>query len=189
MEFIISNSLTRLRESLITNLINRFEISDLDIDGIINIEQDSNIQSNISSNIRCNARIWDRPLVEVGNYTRQCSRTKLNNSDFCKSHGKELDKDRQLCLACYNFYGENINHKYKWEHLGRMDDPVPTWYHDITYGKTKGVRRLIDKINNSKSPDEEDESCLIDEDDDEHALLTKNLENLIYKTTDEINLS
>lgn len=66
---------------------------------------------------RCVARIWNNGLGA------QCSRLSTNGSEFCKTHASL--KYPKWCEGCYRDFGENRKHDYRWEHFGKITDPLP----------------------------------------------------------------
>ena len=103
---------------------------------------------------RCKARIWDHPSAKIGHYNTRCTRKSLKDSCFCRTHGKEISKDKQLCMACYKFSKDNIFHKFAWEHLGRCDELPPSFYFKIT--EQSKICRLKKKCINSDSEEDVD---------------------------------
>ena len=77
-------------------------------------------------------------IARSGRTGEQCTRGTKNGSEFCGLHGPYLEPKR--CSRCSR-NGEDIFHSAKWEHFGRIDQPIPC-----------KVVKKIDKILNKSEP-------------------------------------
>ena len=77
-------------------------------------------KSQVSVEHRCQARIWN------GGISEQCHHRCQTGMDYCSRHGMETVSP--LCVKCTRYYGKNIYHKYQWEHLGNINQSVPSFY-------------------------------------------------------------
>jgi hypothetical protein len=94
----------------------------------------------MSNNI-CIARIWNK-----GNGARCSCKTKIG--DFCGRHGR-LNPHKTKCPDP-NCKGYNTHHTYVWEHLGRYDEEIPTFFNKKA--------RLMNESNESNKSNKSNES-------------------------------
>ena len=71
--------------------------------------------------------IWNKNSVIIHhnscmakkNNNTQCMKKRINGSDFCKCHSKEINLK---CVKCSNKKGIDVFHQFKWQIKGRIDD-------------------------------------------------------------------
>lgn len=68
----------------------------------------------------CEARVWNAGMGG------QCSRSKVDGSNYCKVHSRI--RYNKLCMACSKYFDRNVEHKYDWQHLGCIHDTPPEFF-------------------------------------------------------------
>jgi hypothetical protein len=158
-----SKDMRLLKEKLIgllkisdTNtIINTDTISDTNINNIGSVKCNptsftSNIKrkphSTVPDEYRCEALICD---LEIGADNKlvpaRCKRSMLPNSKFCKQHGSI---DGTVNLQDSEYYGKEIVHNFKWEHLGTIHSPSYVFEksYEILLKKYNAKNKVINNI-------------------------------------------
>jgi hypothetical protein len=72
----------------------------------------------------CTAMVWGLVENEEGEAVpKRCSKSKKEDGLFCSQHGAKVPEDKQRCKDCSLRDTAKVNHEFKWEHLGTIDEP------------------------------------------------------------------
>ena len=75
-----------------------------------------------ANDVRCQAVVWNLEKDEQTGELKpkRCTRGCDGSSTFCKQHGLP---DGKRCTDCSNYFGEDIIHQFKHEHMGTIQEP------------------------------------------------------------------
>ncbi|NBP16826.1 hypothetical protein EBU95_20970 [bacterium] len=75
-----------------------------------------------ANEVRCQALVWNLEKDETTGELKpkRCTRGCDNQSNFCKQHALV---DGKRCSDCSNYFGEDIIHQFKHEHMGTIHEP------------------------------------------------------------------
>jgi hypothetical protein len=72
----------------------------------------------------CTAMVWNLVENQEGNLVpKRCSKAKKDDGLFCTQHGSKNSEDKKRCKDCSLRDTAKVNHEFKWEHLGTIDEP------------------------------------------------------------------
>ena len=72
--------------------------------------------------VRCQAVVWNLEMNEATGelVPKRCTRGCEGDNKFCKQHGLA---DGKKCAGCSAYFGEDIIHQFKHEHMGTIHEP------------------------------------------------------------------
>lgn len=95
---------------------------------------------------RCQAVVWNLEKdSETGELKpKRCTRGCEGSSNFCKQHGLI---DGKRCSDCSNYFGEDVIHQFKHEHMGTIHEPsyiFEKYHNDVLkiYQKSQQVAEM-----------------------------------------------
>jgi hypothetical protein len=111
----------------------------------------------------CTAMVWNMVEDQDGNLVpKRCFKSKKDDGLFCTQHGAKIPEEKQKCNTCSLRDTSNVIHKFKWEHLGTIDEPSSMFKTNRTdletiYKKKQGIS-IPSKVRGRKSKKVESDS-------------------------------